>query len=394
MPNGYNTIIETIKTDNLQLFQSLVHGKSPFINKILQFFQLSCLYNSIKIFHYLLKLNPKMHIRDKDDLAFKLACKGENLQIMKILYEKNSNINIEKVLLDLFTKNNPFFNLKIIKFLIYKIEENKSVKKLPDVLHKICAKIIKAENYLDYLNYIAPNSVDNFLLNYIIDKYIHLLDIYELCKITIEYNQISLFRKFKLYLEDNKLTKLLKSYLQKISTSPKIPIEKIEITESLIYIYRNLIDDDEDEDLCECFKNSCEIGNKEFVEIILSRFIDRIDWMLVSVSLWANSYNHNRIVDCIFTYYPQLIKHVKDAKGRSLYNFYDDLYKYLISKVNMPIFNTVISPCDEKCPICLEQHETYIKTECGHIFGENCIKEWISYGNRNCPYCRTNLLQL
>ena len=86
MPNGYNIIIETIKTDNLQVFQSLVHGKSSYINKIQIFFQLSCQYNSIKIFHYLLKLNPKMHIRDKNDLVFKLACNHSNLQIMKRVY--------------------------------------------------------------------------------------------------------------------------------------------------------------------------------------------------------------------------------------------------------------------------------------------------------------------
>jgi hypothetical protein len=324
-----------------------------------------------------------MHIRDKNDLAFKLACKGENLQIMKILYEKNSNINIEKVLLDLFTKSNPFFNLEIIKFLIYKIEQNKSVKKLPDVLHKICAKIIKVDNY-----------VDDFLLNYIMDKYIHLLDIYELCKITIEYNEIYLFRKFKNYLEDNKQIKLLKSYLEKISTSPKIPIEKIEITESLMHIYLNLTNVS-DKDLCECFINSCKFGNKEFVEIILSQFIYRIEYMLVSSSTWAYCYNHFRIVDCIFTYYPQLIKDVKDIKERNIVytnKIYEDLYNYLNSKLIIPLFNTVISPCDEKCPICLEQHEIYSKTKCGHLFGENCIKEWISYGNFNCPYCRTNLV--
>jgi hypothetical protein len=56
------------------------------------------------------------------------------------------------------------------------------------------------------------------------------------------------------------------------------------------------------------------------------------------------------------------------------------------------MFEIVISICDEKCPVCLEQHDTYIKTKCGHIFGEKCIQEWISYGNLNCPYCRGNLL--
>ena len=259
MPNGYNTIIETIKTDNLKSFQSLVHGKSPHLNKIQQFFQLSCQYNSIQILDYLFNLNPKIHIRDKNDLAFKLACNHYNLQIMNILYGKNNNINVEKVLLDFIPKINPFsINREITTFLFNKIDQNKSVNKLKDVLHKICAQIIKTHH----------TTLDDYLINKIINKYIHLLDIFELSKITIEYNQVYLLNKFIIYLDDNKISKLLKISL----------------------------------------KNIC-------------------------------------------------------------------IEKY-----------------DEKCPICLEEHKTYTKTKCGHVFGENCIKKWIRYGNVNCPYCRSHLL--
>jgi len=259
MPNGYNTIIETIKTDNLQSFQSFVHEKSPHLNKIQQFFQLSCQYNSIQILDYLFKLNPKIHIRDKNDLAFKLACNHANLQIMNILYEKNNNINVEKVLLDLIPKMNSFtINREITTFLFHKIEQNKSGNKLQDVLHKICNKII----ILDY------TKANEYLINKIINKYIHLLNIFELSKITIEYNQLYILHKFIIYLDDNKIAKLLKISLQNI---------------------------------------------------------------------------------CIEKY-------------------------------------------NEKCPICLEEHKTYTKTKCGHLFGENCIKEWIRYGNVNCPYCRSHLL--
>ena len=379
MPNGYNTIIETIKTDNLQSFQSLVYVKSPYINKIHQFFQLSCQYNSIEIFHYLFKLNPKMHIREKNDLAFKLASNHQNLQIMKILYEKNSNINVEKILLDLLPTINPFAtNREITNFLFNKIEENKSINKLQDVLHKICAKIIKIHNITS----------DDYLLDNIIYKYIHLLDIFELCKITIEYNELYLLAKIINYLDDNKLTKLLKFYLQKISTSQKLPIDRYQITEYLIDTH--IIHRGGTIDLYEYFKNSCKIGNKEFVEIMLSKFNYCIGWMLPSISFYAYDYEHTTIVDNIFTYNPELLKSVREEYQK--YPVYEKLYNYLNSKVNMPIFDTVISICDEKCPICLEQHETYIKTKCGHIFGNNCIKEWVSYGNLKCPYCRTNLL--
>jgi hypothetical protein len=143
-------------------------------------------------------------------------------------------------------------------------------------------------------------------------------------------------------------------------------------------------------DLYEYFKNSCKIGNKEFVEIILSKFNYCIGWMLPSMSFYAYDYKHTTIVDNIFTCNPELLKSVKAEYQK--YPVYKELYNYLKSKININIFQTDISICDEKCPICLEQHDTYIKTKCGHIFGENCIKEWISYGNLICPYCRSNLL--
>jgi Leucine-rich repeat (LRR) protein len=288
MPNGYNTIIETIKTDNLKSFQSLVHGKSQHLNKIQQFFHLSCQYNSIKILDYLFKLNPKIHIRDKNDLAFILACNHYNLQIMNILYDKNNNINVEKVLLDLIPKINPFtINREITQFLFNKIEEHKSENKLQDVLHKICAQIIKTYH----------TTLDDYLINKIINKYIHLLDIFELSKITIEYNQLCLIHKFIIYLDDNRIAKLLKISLQNIS------IEKYNLIEYLMYKANNNVA----HDLFEYIKNSCKTGDQKFVGIILSRFnYESIAWMLPCLSYIALYYNHISIVDTIFTYYPKL----------------------------------------------------------------------------------------
>ena len=370
MPNGYNTIIETIKTHNLKSFQSLVHEKSPHLNKIQQFFQLSCQFNSIEILHYIFQLNPKIYIRYKNDLAFKLACKNGNLQIIKILYEKNHNINVQNVLLDFLPKINPFsFNGEITKFLFSKIEENISVNSLKVLLHKICNKII----ILDYA------IVNEYLINKIINKYIHLLDIFELSKNTIEYNQLYLLDKFIIYLDDKKIVNLLKISLENIS------IEKYNLIEYLIYKVNNDVADD----LFEYIKNSCKTGDQKLVEIVLSRFdYESIIWPYLSYI--AMYYNHISIVDTIFSYYPELIKDVKERY--EMYDFYKELYNYLNSKISMSEFTTIISTCDEKCPICLEQHDTFIKTKCGHLFGENCIKEWICYGNFKCPYCRSHLL--
>ena len=45
-------------------------------------------------------------------------------------------------------------------------------------------------------------------------------------------------------------------------------------------------------DLYEYLKNSCEIGNKEFVEIMLSKFNNSIGWMLPSACLYAYYSKH------------------------------------------------------------------------------------------------------
>ena len=46
---------------------------------------------------------------------------------------------------------------------------------------------------------------------------------------------------------------------------------------------------------------------------------------------------------------------------------------------------------EENCSICLENFKTTLKgckLPCGHIFHENCIKEWLSKHNNRCPVCR------
>jgi len=44
--------------------------------------------------------------------------------------------------------------------------------------------------------------------------------------------------------------------------------------------------------------------------------------------------------------------------------------------------------CD--CSICLNKHDTYVKTPCGHLFGKNCLVTWIQLGKITCPYCRSS----
>ena len=62
---------------------------------------------------------------------------------------------------------------------------------------------------------------------------------------------------------------------------------------------------------------------------------------------------------------------------------------------------------NQNCSICLnlfgtipESHmehrsgEYPVRLQCGHMFGEECINNWICTGNYTCPLCRTNWLAL
>ena len=61
----------------------------------------------------------------------------------------------------------------------------------------------------------------------------------------------------------------------------------------------------------------------------------------------------------------------------------------LISKIEM-VEEEVLNK--EGCSICMDYHkkDDSITTDCGHIFGLNCYKDWFNApnGNKSCPYCR------
>lgn len=47
---------------------------------------------------------------------------------------------------------------------------------------------------------------------------------------------------------------------------------------------------------------------------------------------------------------------------------------------------------DQTCSICFEKGNLSI-SRCNHLFHQNCIQTWVSYGHVSCPICRGNLLR-
>lgn len=78
-------------------------------------------------------------------------------------------------------------------------------------------------------------------------------------------------------------------------------------------------------------------------------------------------------------------------------NIYCYFYKKQISTkvmVKKSVVNQGIQQNSEKnCSICLDDEcdKQYIRTNCNHIFHEECINNW-SQINNNCPYCKSILL--
>merc|ERR1711990_609356 len=53
--------------------------------------------------------------------------------------------------------------------------------------------------------------------------------------------------------------------------------------------------------------------------------------------------------------------------------------------VNQPVFYTA------ECSVCLdrfEEHQQIIRLNCGHLFHESCVRQWLGVRNA-CPFCNT-----
>lgn len=48
---------------------------------------------------------------------------------------------------------------------------------------------------------------------------------------------------------------------------------------------------------------------------------------------------------------------------------------------------------NKKCTICLDEihPEKISKTNCNHLFCENCLNDWFQQGKYSCPLCRNNI---
>ena len=75
---------------------------------------------------------------------------------------------------------------------------------------------------------------------------------------------------------------------------------------------------------------------------------------------------------------------------KAMKHTYDDCFKLRSSLVTTEEEGNLLN----ECSICLERFvkgDKYIVINCGHLYHEKCIKEWIAKEN-TCPLCRENII--
>jgi hypothetical protein len=364
MPNGYNTVVKSIISNNNSLFQTLIHEKSPFQKRIPQLFQIACEYNRLDIVKYLLQLRPKLHIRADDDRAFRLACSHGHLSVPKFLYEQNNNINTAHVFPNIVCCiHKPAY---LIDWLYYTIR-GKSSQSILDVLHDACSRIIKSGKW-------KP------IFKNIIYDYAYLLDIKKLFTIACIHNHAECARTLSHKIEnDVRITGILTALTHKSYDVIRVLLRRI---------YNPC-------DVFEIFIDACGNGDEIFLNIMVSHYNHvGIGWMFPYIA-WSAFFNkQTNIIHRILELYPELPLDIMNSVKE--YEHYRDLCNYLLClhPEYMKWLNTEheLPPGENSCSICLGEHDTYVRTNCGHVFGKNCIMMWIEHEHINCPMCRTAML--
>jgi hypothetical protein len=365
MPNGYNTAVKSIIWNNYNLFQTLLHEKSPFQKRIPQLFQIACEYNRLDIVKYLLQLRPKLHIRANDDRAFRLACSHGHLSVAKFLFEQasiNNKINIARVFPDAVCSQYTY----LVDWL-YSTIRGKSSQPILTILHEACSRIIKSGEWKPIFRNIIYDCE-------------YLFDIKPLFTTACIHNNAECARTFLDMLENAmKITGVSTALYHK--------------SYDVISILLNGIYDPYD--LFETLISACGNGDETFLNIMVSHYnYDGIEWMFSTIALEAFHKKQTHIVHRILEIYPELPFDIINSVEK--YEHYRDLYNYLVClhPEYMLWFDMEIElpQGEHSCSICLCEHDTYVRTNCGHVFGKNCIMQWIAHDNINCPMCRRAMI--
>lgn len=375
-------------------------------------FRISCEYGHLKISKYLLAKYPNISVEDSGAIFY--ALQNDYIKTAQWLFHpynreyikkciriivKTNNINFLKWIMN----NDPLFEYINDIFII--CIKNKNIFNYILSLEKCSQKSLKLQYALDYFCKNGSLEEIKYLFS-VYDKY----NIYN-CLINSEtHNNIKIFN----YLLDNFTEHLDKDLLFKlliINYNEKylnIFIEKYINclnTNDLFYyvcIYGilSIMKDFYSEsisNLDKCMQTLLDNNHLECIEWLSVLIKDKIDFKKLKfdyvrdnqIILFLNDYNIN-IPDELFN---KALKFGYIDLIMTLCKLYPIRFKYDKSKKSGFIIKRSKLIKEKMCHICLYEFKNNVVLNCGHLFCDDCINEWLKI-KHTCPICRENIVNI
>lgn len=401
----------------------------------------SCKYGHLEIVKYLLKIYVERNYFVYDKL-FRICCEYGHLRLAKYFLVKYPNISIEHSHGIFYSLKNNY--IKTSKWLFYPYSRE-YIKKCV----KICIEkkninfikwIIQKDNYFKYINDIFILCIDNkeifnyilsleeasskeYKLQYAMDyfcrngnfkeiKYLFSFwdkfDIYNCLMNSISLNKNNrifdyILDNFTEKLNKDLLFKLViindnKSYVKKIIHKYKNDLNKNELFYYVcIYGYLNVLKEfyhDNIPNLDKCMQILLDNNHLKCIEWLVPLIEKKIDFNKlkfnyvrdIEIVLFLKGYNVH-IEDELFE---KALKFRYMDLITTLCELYPTRFKYDKSKRTGFIIKRSKKIKEKNCHICLCELKDDVLLNCGHLFCEGCINEWLKK-HFTCPICRKNI---
>lgn len=418
--------------DEIDTLKFLVSNKKPKINLYI-INKLIYKTRNYKLIKYLLdvfninfkKLNPNRYILNNDNMEILfneifnyternqkeinnllyLSCKKDSIKIFTFLLEKTKKINYNKLLITSFINN----SYNIFKYITTEVITKKNIKKI--INNFLFLKGFKKsvdDNDMRQIKHIYKHNKynlsykNNIYLKYILENcndkidllwFLSLMD-FSNVKINLNHsiiNQLNSIDSLDIILDKINFNKenynKIYNYFQYNFNPENYIILDILYKKHVISIKKQK----------EIFKNICtkddlflnylifiyNLGNIDIDQILDLAFIDKIN---------KNSYNDNKLILLFITDKSKNLCVYKDTYNNLKIG--SNIDKYLnandFDKIIEKYINKKRSSKEIICPICYDNFNYYIITECSHTFCKKCFFQWLKK-NKYCSYCKDKI---
>lgn len=289
--------------------------------------------------------------------VFTFICKKNNVTMLRLIHEFNSNI-IEQNVENINYNSLHCLNLEIFLYLY----ENFNLNHDPLMVWQM---FMNANNKMEFINMFHQKFKDfdwklienNFHNDYLMLNDKNLIDFCKEKNILIYQNYINELLGYSIL---NKNKEMILYYLKEYKNN--IDFEKLESQYNFI-IY--------------------EVDILKFIEQEINLPISIYDFLMQINSKYGEIEMMNYIQKKIEKRYEiYIVRYYYDVHKHKYIRIYD-------VNVNM-ILNHFNHDCKQECTICLENKDKMIKTNCNHIYCDECYDHWFKIKNNHfkCAYCR------